>query len=170
MGRARNIRSAMLLAGIAALLSVGCQDLERFLTSPGMLKAEPQADPSVTWVPEPTEILDLKGPSQAVVGSAVVLTVQGVIGSSSCNRFGEVTLEVDDVARTVSVAATRLAKKADVPIACTDDYGWTSATASFTPQATGTYHVTAQNFKSGYGLPGEGPTSGMLDIEVGSGQ
>ncbi|MNT76180.1 hypothetical protein D3C72_2151540 [compost metagenome] len=89
-----------------------------------------------------------------------------VVGSSSCNRVGEVTLAVDDVARTVTVRATRLTAQADPPIPCTDDYGWTSRKASFTPQATGTYHVVAEGFKPGFATPGEPEPRGTLDLTV----
>jgi hypothetical protein len=152
----------VVLLSVIGLGLGGCEHLKGLMAAqqPG------QGNPDVRWVSESTEILDLRGPATAQVGVPVELTVQVVIGSSSCNRVGEVLLDVDDAARTVTVRATRLTAQADPPIPCTDDYGWTSQKASFTPMATGTYRVVAQAFKPGYGAPGEPAPRGTLDIEV----
>jgi len=155
---------AILLLAVFGLALVGCQELSGFLTA----QRPRQSDPAVRWVSESTEILDLRGPATAQAGTPVELTVQIVIGSSSCNRVGEVLVDVDDTARTVTVRATRLTAQADPPIPCTDDYGWTSKTASFTPASTGTYRVTAQGYNPGYAAPGEPEPKGALDIEVAS--
>ena len=157
-----NLAVGFVLAALMSLGLAGCQDLRGLWAS----QQRPPEDPAFRWETEPTSILDLKGPSEAPVGAAVTLQVQAVIGSSSCNRAGEVLLDVDHGARTVGVRATRLAKKADQPLACTDDFGWTTLTATFSPLSTGTYRVTAQDFKAGYGLPGEPPARGAFDLTV----
>ena len=153
---------ALALGGLLSLGLVGCQDLNALLAQ----QQPRQGNPEVRWVSEPTEILDLRGPVTAPAGTPVELTVQVVVGSSSCNRVGEVFLDVDDASRTVTVRATRLTAQADSPIPCTDDYGWMGKTASFTPQATGTYQVVAENFKPGYAAPGEPEPRGEVSIQV----
>ncbi len=156
-----NLRAVFLASTLALGLS-GCGDLRGLWTS---VLPRP-ADPEVRWVSESTEILDLRGPAAARIGTPVALTVQVVIGSSSCNRAGEVLLDVDDAARTVTVRATRLAAQADPPIPCTDDYGWKSQTASFTPAQAGTYRVVAERYKPGFAAPGEPEPRGELSIVV----
>lgn len=155
-------RLALALGGCLSLGLAGCQDLNAFFSQ----QQPRQGTPEVRWVSEPTEILDLQGPAAARVGMPVELTVQVVIGSSSCNRMGEVLLDVDDAARKVIVRATRLTAQAEPPIPCTDDYGWTSKKASFTPAATGTYLVVAQGFKPGGGMPGDRQPQGELSLVV----
>ncbi len=155
-------RLAVVLVSAICLGLSGCQHLKGLIASQQL----GQVNPDVRWVSESTEILDLRGPATAQVRVPVEVTVQVVIGSSSCNRLGEVLLDVDDAARTVTVRATRLTAQADPPIPCTDDYGWTSEKATFTPMTTGTYRVLAQGFKPGYGAPGGAEPRGTLDIEV----
>ncbi|MNR81414.1 hypothetical protein D3C72_121560 [compost metagenome] len=156
-------RLALALGGLLSLGLVGCQDLNAFDSNQQKPR---QGNPEVRWVSEPTEILDLQGPVTTQVGTPVELTVQVVIGSSSCNRVGEVFVDVDDAARKVTVRATRLTAQADEPIPCTDDYGWTAKKVDFTPAATGTYLVVAQGFKPGGLAPGDRQPQGELGIVV----
>lgn len=152
----------MALALILAVGLGGCGDWQGL----GASQRDERVDPEVRWVLEPTEILDLRGPATAVAGQAVELTVQAVIGSSSCNKPGELTLEVDAAARTVTVRATRLAAQADPMIPCTEDYGWQRQTATFTPAEPGTWRVLAERFRPGFGAPGMEDPRGELDIRV----
>ena len=158
----KTIRVA-LTAGVLSLALVGCGDMEGLWAS----QRPKDSQPSIHWVSGPTEILDLRGPSTATVGTAVELTVQAVIGSSSCNRAGEVSLEVDDAARRVTVRATRLTAQSDGELPCTDDYGWKAHKVAFTPKSVGRYLVTAEGFRAGSLPPGEPAPQGELEIAVG---
>ena len=160
---------ALVTAGLLSLSLAGCEDLRGFLAQqqPKDLPQQPaQSAPNVRWVSEPTEILGLQGPETAQVGTPVGVTAVVVVGSSSCNRVGEVFLDVDEAARTVTVRATRLKAESDGELPCTDDYGWTSKKASFTPQAPGTYRVLAQRYKPGYGAPGNPEPRGEFTVVV----
>lgn len=149
-------------AGLLLLGLVGCGDLA------GLWAAQRPGDqnPTIRWVSESTEILDLRGPATGKVGEPITLTVQAVIGSSSCNRAGEVEVTVDDAARRVQVRATRLTAQSDGELPCTDDYGWKGHEVSFTPRAAGPYEVTAERFKPGFLAPGEPVPQGSLSIDV----
>lgn len=151
---------ALVLGGVMSLGLGGCEALKGLGT---MQQPGRGGTGEIRWVSEPTEILDLKGPATARVGQPVELAVQVVVGSSSCNRPGEVRVEVDEASRTVTVRATRLKADADIP--CTDDYGWVRKTASFTPGAAGTYRVHAERYKPSGLPPGEQP-QGELEIRV----
>ena len=160
---------AILMAGLLSLGLAGCEDLRTFLAQqqPKTVPQQPaQVNPDIRWVSEPTEILGLQGPETAKAGSPVEVTAVVVIGSSSCNRVGEVTLDVDEAARTVTVRATRLKAEAEGELPCTDDYGWTSKKARFTPQSPGTYQVVAQGYKPGYGAPGNPEPRGAFTLVV----
>lgn len=152
---------ALMAAGGMALL-VGCGDLGALWAS----QRPNDAHPAIRWVAEPTEILDLRGPAAGRVGEPVELTVQAVVGSSSCNRAGEVVVEVDDAARRVRLRATRLAARSEGELPCTDDYGWKAHAVTFTPRAAGRYEVTAERFKPGFAAPGEPAPRGTLSIDV----
>jgi|GEM_PF-1793539 len=157
----------LLTAGCVSLGLGGCANLESFLSQLPSQQVTPRQDASdVRWVSEPTEILDLEGPLTGRVGMPVELKVQVVIGSSSCNKVGEVFVDVDEASRKVSIRATRLTAQADSPIPCTDDYGWTAKTASFTPASAGTYSVVAEGFKPGGLAPGDRQPQGELSIAV----
>lgn len=161
--RASHLGLGLLTAGVLSLGLGACANLESLL----LPQQTPRQDASdVRWVSEPTEILDLEGPLTGRVGTPMDIKVQVVIGSSSCNKVGEVFVDVDEASRTVTVRATRLTAQADSPIPCTDDYGWTAKTASFTPASAGTYRVTAQGFKPGGLAPGDRQPQGELSIAV----
>lgn len=156
-------RIAIALGALLSLGLGGCHDLNAFLSQQ---QPPRQGTPDVRWVSEPTEILDLEGPATAQAGTPVEVKVQVVVGSSSCNRVGEVFVDVDEASRTVTVRATRLTAQADSPMPCTDDYGWTAKTAMFTPASAGTYHVVAERYKPGGLAPGDRPSQGELDVVV----
>lgn len=150
------------VVGLVMLGVAGCGDLTALWAS--QRSGHPQA--TIRWVSESTEILDLRGPATGTVGEPVELTVQAVIGSSSCNKAGEIEVAVDDAARRVTVRATRLTAQSDGELPCTDDYGWKAHQVTFTPRAAGAYEVTAERFKPGFLAPGEPVPQGTLSIEV----
>lgn len=157
----RSFVVGMLSVSIVAL--AGCQDLQGLWASQRQTKP---GDANVRWVSEPTEILDLRGPVTAVSGVPVELEAQVVVGSSSCNKLGELTVSVDEASRIVTLKATRLTAVAEPPIPCTDDYGWMKKTVSVTLPAAGTYLVKAERFKAGFGFPDGRASQGEFTLEV----
>lgn len=157
----RSFIVGVLSVSIVAL--AGCQDLQGLWASQRQTKP---GDAEIRWVSEPTEILDLRGPATAVAGVPVELEAQMVVGSSSCNKPGELMVSVDEGSRIVTLKATRLTAVAESPIPCTDDYGWVKKTVSVTLASAGTYAVKAERFKAGFGFPDGRTSQGELVLEV----
>lgn len=170
-------RQRIVTAGLLVLSLAGCGDLRGFLgdasasrdsgkTQDAGTQKPTQVNPAIRWVSEATEILNLQGPASVKTGAPVTVSALIVIGSSSCNRPGEVQVDVDEASRVITVRATRLKAAADEDIPCTDDYGWTEKSASFTAPAPGTYQVVAEGFQAGFGLPEGGSTQGAFTLVV----
>lgn len=86
-------------------------------------------------------INSIQGPSAGTLGKPVAMTLHVTVGSNGSYTLGDVKATVDDQARTVMVSASnksRIRFGPDTQVVV-QDY----ATLAFTPQATGTYVVTA---------------------------
>lgn len=87
-------------------------------------------------------INSIQGPSAGTLGKPVAMTLHVAVGSDGSYTLGDVKATVDDQARTVMVSASnkrRIRFGASYTMATVEEF----VSLAFTPQATGTYVVTA---------------------------
>lgn len=122
-------------------------------------------DPATRWVTGPTEVglLDVSGPRCA--GGTLVVRVMAVVGSSSCNRAGEVRAFVDADRRQVTVSGTVDTQVSDAPLGCTADFGVKTSTLSVVLPQPGTWSFVAERHSAALGGP-DGTAAARLGVEI----
>ena len=101
----------------------------------------------------------LEAPEMVKVGDRVRIDV-GTVGPNGCHTLDAVSAEVDQSKREVIVRATSRVRGQICTMALVYDEGSTS----FTPTATGTYLIKANNFSLGGPRPAS--ASATVSIEV----
>lgn len=153
-------RHVSMLAGSLAICLAGCAaDLSSLWPGFGKPSSE------VWYEANPTSISYVSGPATAVAGQPVELQARVIIGSSSCDRFKDLSASLDEAARTVTLSGMRESKRSKGPVECTSDYGAKLATVSVTFPAAGTYRVVAERFEGAVFHPDETPRA-TIGIQV----
>lgn len=111
---------------------------------PGIL---PAPSPSVWYEANPAEITFVDGPATAVAGRPLTLAARIIVGSSSCDRFKELQVQVEEASRSVVLSGWRESKRSNQQFECTDDLGSKLATVSVTLPTAGTYRVVGERFR-----------------------
>jgi len=133
---------------VADLCLAGCQGLFDGSRVPTRPKDQPTKTYSTRRVESPANIGHLQAPAEATASEPVSIVLWAYVGTNGCDGMGTASIDVNDGSKSVTIRATALHLVGD-DLVCSMNYpGYTRATVSFTPGATGTYEVRGEPFEA----------------------
>ena len=139
--------------------------LPSLILLPCLLSGCPSLGSTTWWDERPATIGQITGPTQALLGTAVVLTATSTMGSSGCTKFGHANTEISEATKEVRVSVTHLQARSNPPGGCVAIAVPHDATVSFLPEATGTYRMIALGFNPAQPTD-EGFPAATMSVEI----
>lgn len=146
-------------------MKLGKASLPSLILIPCCLTGCPSFGSTTWWDESPATISQITGPTQSLLGNAVVLTATSTMGSSVCTKFGHAKAEVNEATKEVRVSVTHLQARSNPVSACDAVAVRHDATVSFVPEATGTYRVIALGFNPAQATD-EGFPPASMSVEI----
>lgn len=143
----RNYRYLMFLILTGSCL-VGCQALIALPRTQNAPLDAPIQSRSIQQVESPANIGHMRAPATATLSVPVTIEVWAFVGSSGCDAMGTASLSVNEREQSATLRATAT-HWVGGGFGCPAIYpGFTRATVSFSPNATGTYLLSAEPFQA----------------------
>ena len=139
--------------------------LPSLILVPFLLTGCPSFGSTTWWEERPATIGQITGPTQALQGTAVVLTATSTMGSRGCTKFGHAKAEINEATKEVRVSVTHMQARSNPPSGCDAFAVHHDAKVSFLPEATGTYRVIALGFNPAQ-TTDEGVPAATMSVDI----